>query len=148
MTSNASLHIQGIKPVGYGENHPPWKKLACGQCLLEATADKQGSLDSIKNLIKDSIRELALSQDQLTPPMGESAVETLILLPDLEANSKDESNAAEEITSTFDFGLIKPIIIAVKDAIQWEEDPELPSKMEILSSPNKDIFKLPFNGGN
>lgn len=93
--------------------------MVCEKCLLEATGDKekdkQQSLESIKSLIKDSIRELALSQDQINPPSAEAAVSASTPHLDAEVDS-------------FDFALVEPFITAVKDAIQWEENPEPPSK--------------------
>lgn len=107
-------------------------KLVCGQCLLEATGDKERekleSMESIKRMIKDSIRELALSQDQATPPADEAAVNTPNPQPDTEVISESDSDVGEENASAFDFALVEPFINAVKDAIQWEEDPEPPSK--------------------
>lgn len=79
-------------------------------------------------MIKDSIRELALSQDQATPPAEEAAVNTPNPQPDTEVISESDSDVEEENASAFDFALVEPFINAVKDAIQWEEDPEPPSK--------------------
>ena len=103
-------------------------KLACGQCFLEATAERQGSSSSIKDLIKESIRELATVQSTpASPPADQEVAGTSTSHPE-GSISEDESILNEEEPSTFDFGLVEPFVVAVKDAIQWEEDPEPPSK--------------------
>lgn len=106
--------------------------MVCEKCLLEATGDKekdkQQSLESIKSLIKDSIRELALSQDQINPPSPEAAVSASTPHSDAEVDSEDEAEGVDSNISAFDFALVEPFITAVKDAIQWEENPEPPSK--------------------
>lgn len=108
------------------------EKLVCEKCLLEATGDKekgkQQSLESIKSLIKDSIRELALSQDQVNPSSAEAAKNAPSPHSDTEVNSEDEAERVDDNISAFDFALVEPFITAVKDAIQWEENPEPPSK--------------------
>lgn len=85
-------------------------------------------MESIKSLIKDTIRELALSQDQVNPSSAETAVNIPTPHPDAEVISGDKTEMVEDNTSAFDFALVEPFITAVKDTIQWEEDPEPPSK--------------------
>lgn len=89
---------------------------------------RQERVYRLKDLIKDSIREIALSQDQSVLPVEERPVETPLLRPSSEANSEDELVAVEDNSTSFDLALVDPFVVAVKDAIQWEEDPEPPSK--------------------
>ena len=106
-------------------------KLACGQCFLEATAEKQVSTSSIKDLIKESIRELATAQSTSSPPSPSAEQEIAgpsTPYPGEEGLDEDLVSNEEEI-SAFDFGLVEPFVRAVKDAIQWEEEGlEPPSK--------------------
>lgn len=45
-----------------------------------------------------------------------------------EFSSDKDKDTTEEHCSSFDFGLIEPFVVAVKDAIQWEEASEPPAK--------------------
>lgn len=99
---------------------------------MEATGDrekdKQESINTMKKLIKDSIRELNLSQELVAPTTSGRSTETPIQQAVSGSSSEDDRDTAEENSSAFDFGLIDPFVVAVKDAIEWEETPEPPAK--------------------
>ncbi|XP_040178465.1 uncharacterized protein LOC120911444 isoform X2 [Rana temporaria] len=117
-------------------------KLACGQCRLEATVERQDSPNSIKDLIKESIRELSSTQAIPSPPSTDQEVAGPSTPYHGESISEDEPVPNEEDISTFDFSLVEPFVVAVKDANQWEEDcPEPPSQnKEVFSSFDKKSF--------
>lgn len=82
----------------------------------------------MKRLIKDSIRELALSQELVVPSTSKRSVETLIQQADAGSSSEDDRDTVEKNSSSYDFGLIEPFVVAIKDAIQYQEVPEPPVK--------------------